>query len=204
MKIQRTFQLKEDFYPSEIHLEMILEKFHKQSIPVHENSMIAILEDKNSSIHSKQNAAIILRNIGSELSIKSLKENIFQSNKDLQAICILTIAQIMGALAIDYLFNLLTIGTVQKNYVLWALFAIDEPKTAGKIESFIESCLKSDQRPNSKKNSRIAYGLVIIENYGVKSPKREEILSFYLTKWDSFSMQEQKILQRNTNFFKSI
>jgi len=194
--------MREQFQILDFHKEMLIESFKKKNISLDENSMITILNNENSTFTMKRNAAIMLREIGTDKSLKSLKLNVHSRNKDLQAICILTIAQINGIKESKYFISLLEGKRIQKGYVLWALFAIDSKNQIQEIQDYLYNCVKVDKRASSKKLSQIEHGLVLIENYGSNSIRRNEILEFYKMKWNSLSYQQQRILEEHTDFFK--
>lgn len=195
--------MRENFPINDISKEWMLKDFKKKKISFDEQSMISILEDENSTFHLKQDAGIALREIGTKKSLNALKNCIHLGNKDLQAICILTIAQIGQSDFTEYILSLLNEKRIQIAYVLWALFAIDDKKAISEVEKFVESRMKIDKRPNSKKLSPVHHGIVLIENYGQESELRAKILDFYNSNWEKLNIQQQNILRRNTEYFKN-
>lgn len=181
----------------------MLKDFKKKQISYDEQSMISILEDPKSSFHLKKDAAVALREIGTNRCLTPLKDCIHLGNQDLQAISILTIAQIGKVESTEYLLTLLNEKRIQTAYVLWALFAIDDKTAIIEIEKFVDSRMKIDSRPSSKKLSPVQHGIVMIENYGHDSEMRSKILNFYFENWEKFNVQQQNILRNNTEFYKN-
>lgn len=181
----------------------MLEHFKKKGIAFNESSMISILNNENSSFYTKQQAGIALREIGTTNSLKALKKCINLGNKDLQAISILTIAQIGNKESTEFILSLLKEKRIQIAYVLWALFAIDDKNAVPEIQKYVESRMKIDKRPSSNKLSSVHYGIVMIENYGQESDSRTEILEFYKSNWDKLNIQQKNILKNNTEFYNN-
>ena len=195
--------MRENFPINDISRKWMLDDFKKRNISFDEQSMISILEDENSSYHLKQDAGIALREIGTKKSLKALENCIHLGKKDLQAICILTIAQIGKNDSTEFILSLLNEKRIQIVFVLWALFAIDDKSALPKIEKCVESRMKIDRRPSSKKLSLIHHGIVMIENYGEESELRAQILDFYNSNWEKLNIQQQNILRRNTEYYKN-
>lgn len=195
--------MRQDFPIGDFIKKMILDDFDKRKISFDESSMVYILEDPTSSFRYKRNAGIALRELGTKASINALKRCIQLGDQDLQAICILTIAQIARKDASDFLVSLLKVKRIQKAYVLWALFAIDAQESISEIQKFVHTSMKFDRRSSTKSISKVEHGLVMIDNYGLESEIRIEILDFYKENWEEFNSQQQRILMENTEYFKN-
>jgi hypothetical protein len=195
--------MRQSFEINDLSKKWMLEHFEKNGIAYNEPSMISVLKDEKSSIYSKQQAGVALREIGTNKSLKALENCIHHANEDLQAISILTIAQIGKNDSTEFFLSLLKQKRIQIAYVLWALFAIDDKESVHAIERFVESKMKIDKRPSSKKLSHVHHGIVMIENYGKKSEIRTEILDFYNSNWEKLDIQQKNILKNNTEFFKN-
>ncbi len=195
--------MRQRFEINDLSKKWMLEHFKKKGIAFNESSMISILNNENSSFYTKQQAGIALREIGTTNSLKALKKCINLGNKDLQAISILTIAQIGNKESTEFILSLLKEKRIQIAYVLWALFAIDDKNAVPEIQKYVESRMKIDKRPSSNKLSSVHYGIVMIENYGQESDSRTEILEFYKSNWDKLNIQQKNILKNNTEFYNN-
>ena len=105
--------MRQRFEINDLSKKWMLEHFKKKGIAFNESSMISILNNENSSFYTKQQAGIALREIGTTNSLKALKKCINLGNKDLQAISILTIAQIGNKESTEFILSLLKEKRIQ-------------------------------------------------------------------------------------------
>jgi hypothetical protein len=183
--------------------EMTLNEFQKKKIELNESSMIEILQNESSSKYWKWNAAIALREFGTEKCIPILKKMVEYPNEDVKNSAILTIAHIAGEVELEFLLSLLDRKKLKKGYVLWAVCAVNDMKALQPIVKYLAQKLKEDNRPNSSKNSDVDYGLIFIDRYQDTDKSVVEILEGYSKLWNKFDSFVQQELRNKTKYFKA-